>query len=60
MAKDDIAYFRKRLSEEQALEAQSATAAVRNVHSERAEMYARRLAALDADGTVLVPMRSAS
>lgn len=57
MANDDIAYYRKRLSEEKTLEAQSQSSEVRSVHSKLAQLYAGRLAALNADGAVLLQMR---
>ena len=58
MASNDIAYYRKRLSEEQALEAGATSSEVRSVHHKLAELYEERLAALHADGAVLVQMRA--
>ena len=50
----DTEYYRKRLAEERALEAEAETNEIRAVHRKLADLYAQRLASLEAEGPILM------
>ena len=54
MHDNDIEYYRKRLAQERALEAETGSESVRGVHRKLADLYAERLASKGADGETVV------
>lgn len=56
MPDSDIEYYRKRLAQERALEAEARASDVRSVHRKLADLYAERLARMGAGGEAVISL----